>query len=1105
MRFIRHLKFLPLLLLTLAILIVPSQTAYANSGGVGDYDGTGGNTSGGTGVDIPIMIGWSDQYVGYRIYAMQEGSHKEATEVKDVWFGSGTYEKVLDLTSNGMRRSAYWGLSRAGIKTKVDGQYSCEQLGDGNMPRPWTGFSSNAELLKAWIYTEDENGVPNGLRIIEQLFGEDILEQYLNSDEEFYIILEGIAAFDLLDRYNNNTTGIFAGSAYNYGIVCMGDWNMPYGNVWLRRGTNGVFGIAMYLDETWPGTNYFGAMIIPTRTSVGTDPNVATQFLSGDELQDYGYDTHQYTFSSVLKLRTHTWDYALGETPGPAPKPTLPSGSLINPDNAGKVSIVKVYCTKDTETGDVISWDGSFIRRQTFPIIDIEDEPTYVVEQWKTSTIATYSPPSTWDPVEPIPGVQKGTSPGTVELDTEDKHEKTLYVLLVKYEEAPEAGIILHESEITKNYQFSQVSDWQGVNRTLTWTSESLSLGSCGVTGIHNNHGHDIYGNTIGCGCRCGSTGVTITDSSLMLKARNDLENSYSKILAVGSSPFKAKIIPESGVSKTRYTSDSFTASAIFDYKFVVWRGNDNITLSNWKINGESTNWQNSTINNLVNRQSNTPQSTRWTDRVTMVPLTIQITEDPSGDYLSASRRSCGHDGGKETRATFNGPFSGSIDVQVETYSGKDSSGSVANSLPTLPTMSGVTSGNGRYVTEDAPTISFYPYIRMTYETIGDSSKKDANVLGQYKRSLKVYDYAEAGYISSYPNLVISSQQWSTHAMATDTDVHPYNGRNKVLPGGALYNISSGNGGSTLVLRTWQFVSEGENRTRLSEAGTQFSSTGNTVSSAQSAHKEFVNSAVTAFNNGYYIEQIVNSDPNKSEANITSGSYITVAKGMSSLSGTRLSSEDKYWLDSSKGGTIQSNLLKASEKGTTTKVYRVYSDTFGNVYLASGGSVGAAQGASGTKILSKDQGVSKLTNSEAKQLDARTRVISNFLGAIERNTGDDETASWATEDGKWYNESFELYVMVQTTQVSVGLNSPAKRELVLDPALTPKNSGKSDFFSTAYSSMWRMGASSVTAPDKGAGYAGTFKDVDINISNITNMFKSKVFVIPNVNVQDLKD
>ena len=482
------------------------------------------------------------------------------------------------------------------------------------------------------------------------------------------------------------------------------------------------------------------------------------------------------------------------------------------------------------------------------------------------------------------------------------------------------------------------------------------------------------------------------------------------------------------------------------------------------------------------------------------MPLTILLKEDSSGDYVTSGRFSCGHRESVESIATPDREVNATGNVKVYSYSGQPS-GSVSTSAPkNLSSMSGVTRGNGIGIAGDT-VLSFYPYIRMTYE-VDSSEKHDVNVLSQHKRSLTVNEYFEAGYKKQQDeNLNIMSQQWSVHQSATNPEIHPWSGRNKVLPGGALYSVSSdGLNGASIVLRSWQFVSEGENRQRLVEAGTSFGSDPHTIASAQQAHQEFVESAIESFNNGYYIEQSVNKNPETT--NVFGGDYTTVQRGEYGLNGS-LSDEDKYYMTSSADsvGDIQSALVQAGEASLSTIFYRIYSDTSGNVYLAKAKSYDGVIGTAGSRILAKDQSASSLSG-VAKELDSRMGVISNFVSAIERNTGDDETASWAP-DAKWYNEAFELVIMVQTSQFGVGLQNPDRRETVLDPALCPSNSGRADLFSSAYSSAYRLSSYSIKYPDKGSGYAGSFKGQDIHISGIQDMYKSKVFVIPNVNVQDL--
>ena len=99
--------------------------------------------------------------------------------------------------------------------------------------------------------------------LIDKLFGGGILEEYINGEEEMYIIIESLTMFDILD-YDNVVIGTYAGSVYGWGY-----WQtalappQTYGNSYLRRGTNGVFAISLMLEETWEGTNRFNNMKVP--------------------------------------------------------------------------------------------------------------------------------------------------------------------------------------------------------------------------------------------------------------------------------------------------------------------------------------------------------------------------------------------------------------------------------------------------------------------------------------------------------------------------------------------------------------------------------------------------------------------------------------------------------------------------------------------------------------------------------------------------------------------------------------------------------------------------------------------------------------------------
>ena len=1099
----RYIKYLSTLFLALIILAGSLSTVYASEAGGGDVN-IGGEGTGNASLS-GIQGGWNEVRQGYRLYIVNE-SNTSKSPVLDIWFcspdefftgnsGDVSYKKV---TRGGTKLASIWG----GV--------TASNLLEGDIPKPWIGEASNYKALENWLLEVKEGyDMNNAERAIEQVFGEGVLDEFRENagEDPYYLFIEGLANFGVYRPFDetrnpnggwNNYTGqAFAGTFYNWCDWCYSGCNSgtywETGGVPLKSRTNTIFatGIQVVEREGW-SMDRFDKLAVPEQTG-GT--------ITTEMGLHYGYDTAIYRITDItMNGLIRTYDTVLGEEKGPAPTPKTKG-------QEGIYSIVKIYALEKNDGSR--EYEGCYTRLKVCKNIEILDEPLYNVREWFTSPMVVRAPypfGTTWESVSGGWKPQHGAGTGTVTLDY-DEGERTLFVLLVRQEEEEETAqdLILHESEISRYYQLSSVAEFSGLDRKITWTAPSLGLGSvCGHGPLHDNHDGIVNGQVVHRGCNhyCGETDVSFTDNNLNLKVKNQYESSFRHILAtVGA--FAPKVIPESGVQYTRSYKGQVVISKNWDYRFVIWRGEDELTLSDYNFTDSDVSWQTSPINTLVTRVSNTPESTRWTARETDVPLTILLKQDDSGDYTTRGQFSCGHGSSVESIATPDREINANAPVKVYTYSGQPS-GSVSSSSPkTISSMSGTTKGNGRGIEGDT-VISFYPYIRMTYEQMGSTTKHDVNVLSQHKRSLTVNEYFEAGYKkASDINLNITSQQWSVHQLSTNPSAgNSWAGRNKVLPGGALYSVDSdGLSGASIVLRTWQFVSEGENRQRLVEAGTSFGSDPHTVASATQAHQEFVNSSIESFNNGYFIEQSVNSDPNAS--NVFSGNYSTVQRGGFGLNGA-LSDEDKYYMNNDSGsvGDVQSALVQAGSASTSTVFYRVYSDTSGNLYLATGSSYGGVTGATGTRILRKDQSASNLTGT-AKELDSRTQVISNFISAIERNTGDDETASWASEDGKWYNEAFELVIMVQTSQFGVGLQNPARRETVLDPALCPSNSGQSDLFSSAYSSAYRMGGYSINFPDKGSGYAGTFKGEDINISGIQDMYKSKVFVIPNVNVQDL--
>ena len=1074
-----------------------------------DHSSNQGSDAGGaTGTDA--VHPWSAHYLGYRVYVLDKYNNP-MTEAKDIWFGKGTAEEVLRevMAYNG----SYYRVPRGNIASSLVSRRAAETYADGNLPVPWSGMSSTALMLESWLYAPDEEtGVTNGKQMTIELFGSDVWKGWVEEeDNEYYLVMEGLTLFDIYAQDNTYTGKVFAGSGFNWGVYCS-VYGWKAGGAELRRGTNGIFAVSQMMEYDW--LNKYENLKTVTKKTVGKNPNNINDWITTELLCQYGYDTTAYTFTKLNGSMTHTWDKeGCGNTPGPAPK--------VEEDLEDKVGIVKVYCTKDPETNTVISWDGSYFRDNNPRTIVVEDEEDYKVEEWYTSKTKGTSAPGTWPATKSVyPGSVQGPSggPGTVTLDPDKPtFERTLCVLLVKYpeEEELESELIIEESEISIYRKLSEVSDFNLSDTKIKWFTFGITGKTCTEPvdggeyacpspdtctegpGSHNHDNPDVP---------CGNTKIVLDNKNLKFKVKNAYLSSYSHILATKGS-FKPEVDPKTGVVDEKTSGISQQSKyPEFDYKFVAYRGKndsgvkDNLTLANYKIAKEKLSFSNSPVQSLDKSTGNKPVGKRWAqdEQASIeeeVTLKIKLVEDEAGaDYKWSGKFSCGHGVPMWKRFEQVEDFIAEAPVTIHSYSGRPKTASTISGIPQSKVRD-CYKGNGYVIPNDDLTISFYPYIRMTYETIGSNDKHDANVLSQHKRTLTVSDYAEAGYMNGGQTLVLRSQQWSIHQMAvTPTDERPWAQQNTVLPGGAIYNVSNkATAGNTIILRTFQYISDKESSllTVMNAAGSQ-GLANHTRSKAEAEHDKFVKSGLDVIKNGYYIEQVINKDPMATFESLDGTGWNPVNSGDPGLS-----TEKKYYLYTvtPDGNKVQSSLIQATASSAKPTEYTVWSDTAGNIYL------------NDKLILKKDESVKELKDSTAKYIDTRTKLITNYVGAIERNTGDDFTASWATEDGTWYNEAFSLTVLELETKITVGLETTKKRETVLDPKLCPKNMGKSDYFSKAISSAYRLNPTSIKAEElgKGSGYVGTFRDQDISIANISGLLRSNVFRIPNVNVQDLKD
>lgn len=130
---------------------------------------------------------------------------------------------------------------------------------------------------------------------------------------------------------------------------------------------------------------------------------------------------------------THTYDTSCGSTPGKAPEyiPTPTTSSLSR-----SYTIIKAYRTLNTSTSSASTYinDGVYTREDTIGKILIEDEPTYTVVDWFTTSTPTatvgLSDATRWNESKSHASIMEQGDSSLASPITLPSAQKYLYVLL---------------------------------------------------------------------------------------------------------------------------------------------------------------------------------------------------------------------------------------------------------------------------------------------------------------------------------------------------------------------------------------------------------------------------------------------------------------------------------------------------------------------------------------------------------------------------------------------------------------------------------------------------------------------------------------------------
>lgn len=926
--------------------------------------------------------------------------------------------------------------------------------------------------------------------------------------KEYYLIVEPLTWVYLCDSSGYNKVGRIYGTPYNIANYYA---NNPSAQSLGNGASKGGWMVNVLHSHYITMAN---KMEHPELKLNGNPMNASAGAPSTKYLTDYlanmnntdGVGLHVYIGTDFERSGTSTYDEPKGDTPAPSP------------DDGNKIPTQDKEQNKVANIVKFYEWhkaDGSIIRsnytREITPTqINIEDEQSYRLTDWYTSP--TFKRPTNtnekYDDYKlTMNSVKSGTSEAEVKLESP---ETTLYVLLVKQDVTglgnvtpPADGLwTLEQSEISKGVEVA----------ALPSTNLSWWFGTYTDHGEHYCGGCRSCGQCHGCGdedcdgccpgnCWCPGHGCTwkIKNSDLKFKLTNTLESSMTGLLATQSGYPRFN----NEVTETRTNiGEHYLQSDGHQYKFTIYRGSDALSQVGYISGGASVSGLG--FNTLSTKTRPTRLSTDYT-----TPLPILLKCD-SPDYTTILGCDWSSANDTEKLGEFmkdnNGEYFVDGSVKIKVYSGVSTQthGATADDYKEIKTFNTSSGENesGRRISAGI-NIKFNPYINMTTCKVDGSgnftSKQNVNVLSEWVREINPDDYAEVYFVEHPENLKVQSQMWALDTGLTNGTLG-WNKINQVLKGGAAYQLTTKDNNQNVRVTTYQVILNNPNDARWQLSGDTNQAK---LQNARDEHNAFVAQVIDGFST-LNVELWVNKDTSASYAWSGDGFVVTrgtdITKLANTMNGTA-STETKYYLNEENSpnestSDAQSAGLCATKGNESEIIYTIKSDKSGNVTIT---------GTDGTSVVfAKHEGVAsipgKLSGTLAK-VELRTNIIEKVLTTLERNTGNDSTASWVT-DGRWYNEIVDgIQVIVKTTNLSVGFDRQTQaRTTVLDPKLVPvidsKNPGEREAFLLQYKCSDTCG--NQTKPL----VVGQFKGKDISMVNLDKLFTSRKFYVTDGTVQN---
>ena len=497
---------------------------------------------------------------------------------------------------------------------------------------------------------------------------------------------------------------------------------------WNRRVLNKVGAACLILNDPDDALTFSNGSGIAS-VSIPSEP------LSHSVLSDTkkGYAMHWYSFRKTGGVPTY--DPNEGDTPHPAPDPTIPDPTGDNYN----VNIVKVY---DYQHEDgTVEHVTTTLKTQEPGWIQIQHEPTYKVIAYFTSNdlYNTVTSETTWEQVNTVPVITGSEfSWSTVKNKTAGTNADTIKISKSATEGSAEAGatnlyvrLLKTDVETQVDYGANVISESQ-LNKVIgtdkrfgtdesqssSWGDYIFTMSLGGRLGSHRIPTPPFGSILCGYNEYAGNVYVTYTASQTASVVESQSKSSAASV-------FKPVIKTLTNNSKTTHAVSGSSAiswdngpeynndDGVAQFT-TIWRGCvDTVTLAKYKQADMSG------YGNLATlfATANSNPANRATGSMYTKPITLSISASASAASVVCG--SCGDNRGamntsiEPSTNTFTGT------VKIFCYAGK----SHGLSSTTVGTIENATSGNFKisvFNKKCSTTLKFNPYIRMSFQYTQD-------------------------------------------------------------------------------------------------------------------------------------------------------------------------------------------------------------------------------------------------------------------------------------------------------------------------------------------------------------------------------------------------